>query len=294
MNQSYIFIQHAFHPKTYRPQLVLLPEGANELTTFDLADKTFTVTFNAEQRFCTGWHDLATAQSYPCPSQTKLSTQYHECRQCQLKTGFNPAFYHADGISKQQRARNAQPHNLYLAHFGPKVAKVGISWSGRGLQRLLDQGARSAIVVKQFATAEEAREFEASIASLPGIVETLQTRTKKALLKQPYDAELGHQELHSLFDMAVRHTQLETAPPKVLCLDPHYLASHQLQPNQLIDISSEPYISGAFIGMIGPNIIMEQDGTQFLYSIGQKRGYRLTISDSEQPNNFAPQQVSLF
>src|SRR5690606_9718124 len=130
------------------------------------------------KRYCVGWHDLATGESHPCPENAATDKKYETCPACQRRTGFNPAFYHADKVSVKQEARNAEPHHLYLAYMGENYIKVGISWGKRGIKRLLDQGARAGLILETFPTALIARQYEAKIARIDGIHETTSTRIK--------------------------------------------------------------------------------------------------------------------
>ncbi|HMH70315.1 MAG TPA: DUF2797 domain-containing protein, partial [Candidatus Saccharimonadales bacterium] len=157
--------------------------------------KTITLQFDMSQRYCIGWRDITKGERFSCPDSNKVEGKYEECAACQKRTGFNPAFYHASNVSEQQQARNNESHVLYLAHFGPDIIKVGISHAARGNSRLLEQGARSALVLDTFASAHIARQHEARIALLEGIIETVQLRKKIALMEQPYNEAAALAEL---------------------------------------------------------------------------------------------------
>ena len=111
------------------------------------------------------------------------------CPACREKTGFNPAFYNAESISPQQRAYNLTPHFVYMAYFSPAHLKVGISSETRGIERLLEQGARVAGILKRYPNADEARALEAHLCSQDGILETMRLGTKNKLLSEPFDAQ---------------------------------------------------------------------------------------------------------
>ena len=290
MNQS-IFTYYSYGDEPQTSQLHFTEEGA--ITTFAPLNKTLTLTFDTSQRFCTGWHNLTTGETHPCPDNASLPLQYHECRHCQQKTGFNPAFYHATAVSPQQQARNQEPHLLYLAHFAPGTLKVGISHAKRELRRLLDQGARSCLVLKTFPTAKTARDYEAQIAALTGIAETLQTRLKQQLLNQFYDPVPAHQELLATRTRIEQETGLETEEATPISLDNHYF----IQPpkvGQLIDLKDQQKISGRCIGLIGGTLVAEQDDAHFTLSLSKLRGYKATLGSQEEPNQHAPQQATLF
>lgn len=289
---SVLFIHYSYNGDSFEPTLTLLPKGAAVFDHLAPRTKTLTLNFDTTQRFCTGWHNLETAQSFPCPDTAALPAQFGQCRHCQNKTGFNPAFYHAASVSPQQQARNAQPHFLYLAHFAPGVMKVGISWAQRGIRRLLDQGARSALIIKTYPTATVARQYEAKIAGVPGIAETLQVKKKHSLLGQTYNHQTAADEL-----LKTRHTLAQTfgitpEDNQPLALDNHYFKGTQL--NSPIILHTEQKISGRCLGMIGSTLVTEQNGQQFGLCVNNFTGYPVTITEQEEPNTFQPQQASLF
>ncbi len=290
---TYLFTHYGFHKKTHTPYLQLLQEKTYK--NLELTNQRLTLTFDTSSRFCTGWYDLKTSESHPCENNNKVDEKYHECRICRDKTGFNPAFYHTKDISSQQEDRNQQPHILYLAHFTPGLIKVGISWQNRGIARLLEQGARSALILGTFPTANVARQHEAAIARLEGIAETIQARKKLTLLAKPYDTTAAIKELLDTQKTITKEMGLHTDITQPLLLDRIYIAqSTDFRPHTLIDISGQSTVSGKFIGMFGSVLIMEQNDSQFMYSISQKRGYKVTLSFTEQNIEHAPQQIGLF
>lgn len=291
---DYLFIHYGYTDDS-KPVLSLLGDGGTEFMQFAPSGQDFTISFDTSQRYCNGWHDLRTALSYPCPDRAQLPSQYDQCRHCQQKTGFNPAFYHASSVSEQQQARNALPHLLYLAHFAPGVVKVGISWAERGIKRLLDQGARSGLIIKVYPDADIARQYEARIAKLSGIAETLQLRQKYQLLQRPYDATAGATELLLARGRVTEEIGMSPDEHAPLHLDRYYLGNGTtLQAGQLVDVSTNHVLSGSCIGMIGSVLITEQDGLQFSLPLSKYTGYRCTISPDVATNQYKPQQVSLF
>lgn len=289
---DYLFVHYGYG-KDHQPELTLLKDGASEFTNLSPRGETLTLAFDTTKRYCGGWHDLASAENHPCPDASELPGQYDQCRHCQQKTGFNPAFYNAASVSQQQQARNAQPHLLYLAHFAPGVVKVGITWAGRGIKRLLDQGARSGLIIKVYPNADIARQYEAKTAALPGIAETLQLRQKYQLLQRTYDPDNGAAEL--LATRARLQTEAGATPKEnePIYLDNYYLGEARLNP-QLVDLTKSESISGSIVGMIGSVLVAEQDSMQFTLPISKLTGYRCALSYRETPNECEPQQVSLF
>jgi hypothetical protein len=125
---------------------------------FSVRNRAFTLK-QLPERYCVGRFDLLTHQKSVCPLQVKLlpSEQDNMCPACREATGFNPSFYYAETISPQQRAYNETPHYVYLAYFSKQHIKAGISSETRGIERLLEQGARAACIVGRFPDAYEAR-----------------------------------------------------------------------------------------------------------------------------------------
>jgi hypothetical protein len=290
---NYLFIHYGYGGEDLSPSLTLFKEGADSFEHITPRGHQLTLTFDTSARLCTGWHDLATGESHPCPDTAIVDATYSQCMHCQRKTGFNPAFYNAASVSEQQLARNATPHFLYLAHFAPGVVKVGISWSNRGIRRLLDQGARSCLIIKDYPNANVARQYEAKVAALDGIAETLQLKTKYALLARPYDATAGAQELLSVRDRLVREVGMSIDDAQPQHLEQFYVADNGFVPRQLVHLK-EGVISGRSLGMIGSSYLAEQDGTPYFLSLANLTGYRVAITDQLQPNEHAPQQISLF
>jgi hypothetical protein len=291
MPNDFLFIYYGYYGDNKTPQLTLHKNNAEDFEQFLPLGETLTLNFDTSARACTGWHDLATSQSFPCPDAAALPSQFDHCRHCQNKTGFNPAFYHANSVSPQQQARNATPHFLYLAHFAPGVVKVGISWAERGLSRLLDQGARSCLVIKTYPSATVARQYEAKAAALPGIAETLQVKAKHKLWALPYDSAAGAAELLATRERLRNECGITPDQNEPLFLDAYYFTDTSLQ-NPII--LHDPKISGRCVGMVGSTLLTQQDGQQFGLNLGDFTGYRVRIDPREEANIHQPQQASLF
>ena len=115
---------------------------------FSVRGRTFTLK-QLPQRYCVGRFDLLTHRKSVCPLSIELLPTEKDdmCPACREATGFNPSFYYAETISPQQRSYNETPHYVYLAYFSPQHIKAGISSETRGIERLLEQGARAARIV---------------------------------------------------------------------------------------------------------------------------------------------------
>jgi len=282
------FITHiSYKGDPLQPTLVLSDE-----TEYRPLGKIITMDFDLSRRFCIGWHDMATGENHPCPESAQTSKKYDACPACQKRTGFNPAFYHSQTISAKQEARNAEPHHLYLAYMGKDYIKVGISWHGRGVRRLLDQGARAGIILETFPTALIARQYEAKIARLPNFHETTSTRTKLALVTMPYSNAAAKAELLAAKQQIEQELSIKFSNDEVLFFDTHYTAS-TISPVE-ITVPPTPKISGKVEALIGDILVTNYDGRCLALPLKQYTGYKVDIKDEIEPLDLDPQQLQLF
>jgi hypothetical protein len=278
----------------------ILYKGAAHIPTLQFSDgeeyaplgTTISLSFALTERYCTGWHDIATGENHPCPDAAKTDRKFETCVHCQKKTGFNPAFYNTTKISPQQEARNAEPHRLYLAHMGGNYIKVGISWDKRGINRLLDQGARAGLVLETFPTALIARQYEAKIARFDGIHETTSTRTKLSLLEHPFDNTSAEEQLLAVKQRAEETLAVNFSGQEVLFFDSFYTGS-TLAPGDITPLT-QPAISGRVEALIADILITNYDGRKLALPLKQYIGYPAEVTDTLIPLDLDPQQMQLF
>jgi hypothetical protein len=273
---------------------LLLFQTSEQFINVHPLGETFSLSFDMSQRFCIGWRDITTGERAVCPDSQQINTKYEQCSACQKRTGFNPAFYHTTSVSPQQEARNSEPHILYLAHFGPGVIKVGISHAKRGRSRLLEQGARTAIILEELSTAHIARHYEKQIAALAGISETVQSRKKKDLLTVAYDVANARDELVTALKQIETALGVQFSHAKNMSLESIYF------PNEQIDITmahispKHHLISGTCIGQLGSFLFCRQSDTVIYLPLKKYVGYMATINDTIIPIATPPRQASLF
>lgn len=288
---QYILLRAGFSQD--KKPLLTLQNGEN-IHHFTLNEQSGTFIFK-DTRYCTGWHDLRTGEVFICPTQATIGSKYEQCNACQARTGFNPAFYNTDNISRQQIERNLQPHALYLAHFGDDLIKVGISHHKRRVIRLLEQGARSAYILGTFPTAHLAREYEARIAALPSIVETVQLRKKITLLKKGYDQTAAEEQLTAKKDFIEKTLGEPFKEAQLVSFDEVYFPG--ATPPDLegaIDLSSQRQISGTITGMMGSLLFCKfQNETVFL-PLKNLTGYMFSFTDKGTALSLPMRQTSLF
>ena len=216
------------------------------------------------------------------------------CPSCVEKTGFNPSFYNGGGISAQQRAYNDTPHIVYLAYFSDQHLKVGITSAARGELRLLEQGARSAMILKRCATAYEAREWEAKFCSIPGIYESLRLSEKYRLLTtethDPSEAAL-------CMERAVRET-LRTEATEPIDLDRYYCRDASILKGAINapDNPSDTMVAGECVGVVGTIALMRQQGRVYAVALKDYVSHRIEFRENEVLYEYSapPEQGSLF
>ena len=218
--------------------------------------------------------------------------KYEQCLVCRNKTGFNPAFYHAKTISKQQEALNQNPHFVYLAYFAPGLIKVGISQEARGIRRILEQGARTAIKLETFPSASVARQYEAKISRLDGVVEHVIHGRKLALLSLPFDEVKASAELRDI-QQRVEQTIGVTFESAMAISTASHFNSADIGLEKLIVMKHEPTIIGTVRAVIGSDAICEHDGRLLTYNLKSYLGYRATTTTNAQLD-LPSEQMTLF
>ena len=285
-------LQHVGFDMSDRPSLTFQSKGTFHY--YSPLGQTLHMSFDMSERYCIGWSDISAGEAFACPDNQTLPEKYDQCAACQKRTGFNPAFYNASSVSTQQEERNQQPHFLYLAHFGPSIVKVGISYAKRGNARLLEQGARSAVILDTFPTAIIARQYEAKIAAMPGIAETIQVKKKQQLLtSRPYDSEAAARELTAIRSGISKQLGTMFTDNDILSLDSYYFPEGTPELTEAFDCSSQYRISGRVIGMLGSFLFCRYEDEIVYASVKKFTGYRVTFSRAGELT-FPARQTSLF
>ena len=245
----------------------------------------------AEERRCTGYFDVITYDSVPCPEQSRIGPDVDTCFACFRRTGFNPSFYNMplEGISPQQRAYNEREHVVYLAYFGPDCVKVGISSRDRVLLRLRGQGARLAMLIASTADAYQARDIEESIVKRAGLPETVRSSRKRALVNEPLDPERARRSLEETRALVEKACELRAPPLSVHDFTSDYLGRHTLD-LPITDLSDErpPSISGTGLGLIGDILLVAESERQFMLSLKELLGCVVRIEPMVRRNSKRP------
>lgn len=278
------------------PYLQMNDLEAQKQMRLPVLGRTFTLK-KLPKRYCIGPFDLKTYESSACPLMTELpdAGAYSDdmCPACREATGFNPAFYNADAISPQQRAYNLTPHFVYMAYFSPAHLKVGISSETRGIERLLEQGARVAGILKRYPNADEARALEAKLCAQDGILETMRLGTKNKLLSEPFNVQTA-------MDCVLETARAHGVEPEcgVLDLTPYYFGAGAQVPEmiQTPDGSPADACAGRCVGMIGGTLALEQQGNVFVVPVKDWESHEVEITVGEVlvEYDYEPQQMGLW
>lgn len=285
-------LTHVGFSKDEKPTLLLRKD--RELIPLNPLGHTLTLIFDVAQRHCTGWYDMRSSTSHTCPDAALLDSKYEQCAACQQRTGFNPAFYHASSVSKQQEERNLEPHILYLAHFANGLVKVGISHAARGRARLLEQGARSALILDTFPTAHIARQYEARIAALSDIAETLLLKKKIGALTNDYAADVAAKELSAVQRRVEASLAASFPDAQFHHFDDIFFPSAIPNFNDTFETTHLDTISGVAIGMLGGVLFCLQQDTPMFLPLKKYTGYPVAFSYDETPIDLPARQISLF
>lgn len=260
-------------------------------TCLPIRDRVFTIR-EQSQRFCVGNYDLKTFRSTPCPDRALPQEKTKECSACAWTNGFNPSFYNVsrDQLSPQQRFYNERPHQVYLAYFGTGVIKVGISNAERMRTRLLEQGARMAVIVCLTSDAYEARSVEASINCIIGLPDAFRSTNKRMLLNSRYDHQSAKQGLLRMKQVISAAIPLPIpADDSILDFTSVYLGKNDIAPPVTDLTELLPHqISGRCLGMIGDVLIMEQSNRQFILALKQTISHLIAFEEVEHQNTFRP------
>lgn len=264
-----------------------------EIKRRELFGQDLSLEFDFSTKYCTGWVDFENHCSQICPDSATVDGKYENCLKCRNRTGFNPAFYNADSVSAQQEKINQNPHFVYLAYFAPGVIKVGISQEERGIRRLLEQGARLALKLETFSSALIARQYEAKIARLDGIVETMPIHKKLELIKQPFERATGEERLRQKL-LEIEQKIGVSFPKSELIPCEDYFQTTGVDLTRAVPMKDQNQLAGRVRSIIGPILITEYDGQLLAYNVKKFIGYQAQTIDGAIDIEIPSTQLALF
>ena len=264
-----------------------------EIKRRELFGQDLSLEFDFSTKYCTGWVDFENHCSQICPDSATVDGKYENCLKCRDRTGFNPAFYNADSVSAQQEKINQNPHFVYLAYFAPGVIKVGISQEERGIRRLLEQGARLALKLETFSSALIARQYEAKIARLDGIVETMPIHKKLELIKQPFERATGEEKLQQKL-LEIEQKIGVSFPKSELIPCEDYFQTNSIDLTRAVPMKDQNQLAGRVRSIIGPILITDYDGQLLAYNVKKFIGYQAQTIDGAINIEIPSTQLALF
>ena len=265
----------------------------DEIKRRELFGQDLSLEFDFSTKYCTGWVDFDNHCSQICPDSATVDGKYENCLKCRDRTGFNPAFYNADSVSAQQEKINQNPHFVYLAYFAPGVIKVGISQEERGIRRLLEQGARLALKLETFSSALIARQYEAKIARLDGIVETMPIHKKLELMKQPFERATGEEKLQQKL-LEIEQKIGVSFPKSELIPCEDYFHTTGVDLTRVVLMKDQNQLAGRVRSIIGPILITDYDGQLLAYNVKKFIGYQAQTIDGAIDIEIPSTQLALF
>lgn len=265
----------------------------DEIKRRELLGQDLSLEFDFSTKYCTGWVDFDNHCRQICPDSATVDGKYENCLKCRDRTGFNPAFYNADSVSAQQEKINQNPHFVYLAYFAPEVIKVGISQEERGIRRLLEQGARLALKLETFASALIARQYEAKISALDGIVETMPIHKKLELIKQPFERAAGEEKLRQKL-LEIEQKIGVSFPKSELIACEDYFHTNDVNSTRAIIVKDQNQLVGRVNSVIGSIVITEYDGQLLVYNLKKYIGYRARKITGPVELELPSEQLTLF
>lgn len=266
-------------------------------------EQEITLKINTSERFCCGWHSLETGEDFVCPDQNSLDKKYENCQACQKRTGFDPAFYNASQgeISAQQIERNSQPHLVYLAYFSGDIIKVGITFAGRGNTRLLEQGARAALILGEFSTANIARSHEEKIAKMTQFVENVKVSTKLKLLETKFENSKAETALQNAKNQIEASLGAKFDNAEVQFFDKFYSKTGEIASGEIINATDceqnsgeKITFSGKLKAQVGYIWLAEQQGEVLAIPLRKFVGYPVKLSPNLTSIELPERQSSLF
>lgn len=244
-----------------------------------------------EDRACTGYEK--NGEYVPCVSQVKGTRKCDDCKKqegmsaAQYCDGFNTNMFGADELEMLN-----VPHYLYFAFFDQDLIKVGVSMSGRGFLRQIEQGAQYSLIVAEGMWGVPARQMETTIRRT-GMLDKIQSSQKKNLFFPPVTPKqaeeilkkLAREKLGAVTAHRQEFSQFVKEDPEFHDWSSYYQLP-QLQgrekPVKEANLDVGEGLSGTLIAAKGPFLLLETPQEYLLLEAKKLKGYAFDLS-SQQP-----------
>lgn len=158
---------------------------------------------------------------------------------------------------------------------------------------MLEQGARLAIKLETFSSALIARQYEAKISKLDGIVETLPVYKKLELIKQAFNRADGERELRQKL-LEIEQKIGVSFPKSELIPCEDYFQTAGVDLSRVVLMKDYGQLVGHVRSVIGSIVITDYDGQLLAYNIKKLIGYRAQKIDGVIDIEIPSTQLALF
>lgn len=226
------------------------------------------------RRSCIGYRPPDDLSLVPCPDENS-GISSSQCPACFERAHILPCL-RCDGErcrNPERRSSCVQPENhaVYLAAFGPGLHKVGVARWGRRRERVLEQGARAALIIARD-DGQMVRRLEKMV-SKTGIPDRIPPGQKiSALTERGEPGQLAEELLSALAGIRHRVRGQWLRTPELLEIPEFPALPHrplELQPEGLA-------LRGQVRGVIGQHLIVSREADELVaVDATALHGYRL-------------------
>ena len=150
-----------------------------------------------------------------------------------------------------------------------------------------------AIKLETFSSALIARQYEAKISKLDGIVETLPVHKKMELIKLPFDHATGERELRQKLLEIEQKIGVSFPKSKLIpCED--YFQTAGVDLSRVVLMKDCSQLVGHVRSVIGSIVITDYGGQLLAYNIKKLIGYRAQKANGEIELDLPTEQLTLF
>lgn len=147
--------------------------------------------------------------------------------------------------------------------------------------------------LETFASALIARQYEAKIAGLSGIMETVAISKKLGLIRRPLDTAAAEQALADTLIRIQQKLGLDF-PNRTLIMCEDYFHTDGRDLSSVIDMTGHKTMAGTVVSVIGSVLITEYDGQLLAYNVKKFIGYQAQTIDGAINIEIPSTQLALF
>jgi len=149
------------------------------------------------------------------------------------------------------------------------------------------------VKLETFASALIARQYEAKIAGLDGIIEMVAASKKLGMIKQPLDTAAAEQALADTLIRIQQKLGLDF-PNRTLIMCDEYFHTDGRDLSSVIDMTGHKTMAGVVISVIGSVLITDYDGQLLAYNVKKFIGYQAQTIDGAINIEIPSTQLALF